>query len=120
MKNSLFKNCLIFVVILLFIGTYINSAIGQDAIENKKLLLKEQSNSFEEWLFDLKIRTLLMIGRFPSLSGCIIKQIQARNPQLLSCGMNRMEIKCKTPTGVFFPLRGKPRHLCRGRGDKIC
>ncbi len=73
MKNSLFKNCLIFVVILLFIGTYINSAIGQDAIENKKLLLKEQSNSFEEWLFDLKIRTLLMIGRFPSLSGCIIK-----------------------------------------------
>ena len=28
-----------------------------------------------------------------------------------------METKPKTPIGVFFPLRGKPRNLLRGRGD---
>jgi len=73
MKYSLFKNGLVFIVILLFIGTYINSVAGQYAIENSQLLLEKQCKSLEDWLFDIKIRTLMMIGRYPSFSGCIIK-----------------------------------------------
>jgi len=30
--------------------------------------------------------------------------------------MNRLKSH-KTPIGVFFPLRGKPRNKLRGRGD---
>lgn len=73
MKNSLFKKGLVFAIILLFIGTYINSVTGQLIIGKKQLLLEEQCNSFEDLLFDLKIRTSIGIGRFNSLSGCIIK-----------------------------------------------
>ena len=50
---------------------------------------------------------------------CFFKPIQARNPQLLSCGMNRMEIKLKTPKGVFFPLREKPRNFIAWKGWHI-
>jgi CubicO group peptidase (beta-lactamase class C family) len=60
-----YKRTVTLFVLFLFIGFIIVSTV-QGSVENK-------TNSTEERLFDLKIKTLMRLGHFPSLSACIIK-----------------------------------------------
>lgn len=73
LKISLFKILVVFTIIFLFIIPTLDSVYSKETDGNNNQFLEKQSNLYQERLFDLKIRTLLLKGGYPSLSGCIIK-----------------------------------------------
>ena len=71
--NEFHRKSFVLVIILFFIAVSVVPTTGKSIINNKLIKHKNNEDSLNDWYFNLKIRSLMILGHYPSLSACIIK-----------------------------------------------